>query len=118
MVALDADTGQLKWHYQFSPHDEFDQDATQIAVLADLPWQGKPRKLMLWANRNGFFYVLDRGTGQFLSAKPFVRVTWADGFDEHGRPQRCPVRSRRRKAIVYPGNQGATNWYSPSCESA
>jgi alcohol dehydrogenase (cytochrome c) len=115
VVALDADTGQLKWHYQFSPHDEFDQDATQIAVLADLPWQGKPRKLMLWANRNGFFYVLDRSTGQFLSGKPFVRVTWADGFDEHGRPQRVPGQEATAKGtIVYPGNQGATNWYNPS----
>jgi alcohol dehydrogenase (cytochrome c) len=115
VVALDPDTGQLKWHYQFSPHDEFDQDATQIAVLADLPWQGRPRKLMLWANRNGFFYVLDRITGQFLSAKPFVRVTWADGFDEHGRPGRVPGQEPTPKGtIVYPGNQGATNWYNPS----
>ncbi len=115
VVALDADTGQLKWHYQFSPHDEFDQDATQIAVLADLPWQGRPRKLMLWANRNGFFYVLDRATGQFLSGKPFVRVTWADGFDEHGRPRRVPGQEPTRQGtIVYPGNQGATNWYNPS----
>ena len=80
VVALDADTGKLKWHYQFSPHDEFDQDATQIAVLADIRWEGRPRKAMLWANRNGFFYVLDRTTGQFLSGKPFVRVTWAEGL--------------------------------------
>jgi alcohol dehydrogenase (cytochrome c) len=115
VVALDADTGQLTWHYQFSPHDEFDQDATQIAVLADLPWQGRPRKLMLWANRNGFFYVLDRGTGQFLSGKPFVRVTWADGFDKQGRPQRVPGQEPTLQGtIVYPGNQGATNWYNPS----
>jgi alcohol dehydrogenase (cytochrome c) len=115
VVALDADTGQLKWHYQFSPHDEFDQDATQIAVLADLPWQGRSRKLMLWANRNGFFYVLERATGQFLSGKPFVRVTWADGFDEHGRPRRVPGQEPTRQGtIVYPGNQGATNWYNPS----
>jgi alcohol dehydrogenase (cytochrome c) len=115
VVALDPDTGQLKWHYQFSPHDEFDQDATQIAVLADLPWQGKPRKLMLWANRNGFFYVLDRATGQFLSGKPFVRVTWADGFDGRGRPQRVPGQEATPQGtLVYPGNQGATNWYNPS----
>jgi len=115
VVALDPDTGQLKWHYQFSPHDEFDQDATQIAVLADLPWQGKPRKLMLWANRNGFFYVLDRATGQFLSGKPFVRVTWADGFDGRGRPQRVPGQDATPQGtLVYPGNQGATNWYNPS----
>ena len=115
VVALDPDTGQLKWHYQFSPHDEFDQDATQIAVLADLPWQDRPRKLMLWANRNGFFYVLDRITGQFLSAKPFVRVTWADGFDQHGRPRRVSGQEPTPQGtIVYPGNQGATNWYNPS----
>jgi alcohol dehydrogenase (cytochrome c) len=72
VVALDADTGRLKWHFQFSPHDEFDYDAVQIPVLADANWQGSPRKLMYFANRNGFFYVLDRATGQFLSGKPFV----------------------------------------------
>ena len=115
VVALDADTGRLKWHYQFSPHDEFDQDATQIPVLVDLPWQGRPRKLLLWANRNGFFYVLDRVSGEFLSGKPFVRVTWADGFDTHGRPRRVPGQEPTpRGTLVYPGNQGATNWYSPS----
>jgi len=115
VVALDADTGRLKWHYQFSPHDEFDQDATQIPVLADLPWQGRPRKLLLWANRNGFFYVMDRLTGEFLSGRPFVRVTWADGFDAHGRPKRIPGQEPTpRGTLVYPGNQGATNWYNPS----
>jgi alcohol dehydrogenase (cytochrome c) len=115
VVALDADTGRLKWHYQFSPHDEFDQDATQSAVLADIRWQGSPRKVMLWANRNGFFYVLDRTTGQFLSGRPFVRVTWAEGFDEKGRPNRVPGQEATPQGtLVYPGNQGATNWYSPS----
>jgi alcohol dehydrogenase (cytochrome c) len=115
VVALDADTGQLKWHYQFSPHDEFDQDATQIAVLADIRWEGRPRKAMLWANRNGFFYVIDRTTGQFLSGKPFVRVTWAEGFDEKGRPNRVPGQEATPQGtLVYPGNQGATNWYNPS----
>jgi len=115
VVALDADTGKLKWHYQFSPHDEFDQDATQIAVLTDIRWEGRPRKAMLWANRNGFFYVLDRTTGQFLSGKPFVRVTWAEGFDEKGRPNRVPGQEATPAGtLVYPGNQGATNWYNPS----
>ena len=66
VIALDADTGRLKWYYQFTPGDEYDWDATQVPVLADMEWQGKPRKLMLWANRNGFFYVLDRVTGKFL----------------------------------------------------
>ena len=66
VVALDADTGKLKWHFQFSPHDEFDYDAVQIPVLADSTWQGQPRKLMYFANRNGYFYVLNRATGKFL----------------------------------------------------
>src|SRR5262245_24900429 len=79
VVAIDADTGKLRWYYQFTPHDEFDYDSTQIPVLTDLQWQGRTRKVMLWANRNGFFYVLDRVTGEFLSGKPFVKVTWADG---------------------------------------
>src|SRR5215468_471870 len=72
VVALDVDTGKLKWHYQFSPHDEFDYDSTQVPVLVDTQWQGSPRKLMLFANRNGFFYALDRTNGQFLMGKPFV----------------------------------------------
>src|SRR5207248_4199330 len=90
VIALDADTGKLKWYYQFSPHNEFDWDATQIPVLVDMPWQGRPRKTMLWANRNGMFYVLDRENGQFLLGKPFTKVNWATGFDERGRPLRAP----------------------------
>ena len=73
VIALDPDTGKLKWHFQFTPHDEWDWDAVQIPVLADLEWEGKLRKLMLWGNRNGFFYVLDRETGKFLLGKPFVK---------------------------------------------
>ena len=84
MVALDADTGKVKWHYQFSPHDEFDYDSTQVPVLADIEWQGRPRKVMMWANRNGVFYVLDRATGEFLLGKPFVKVNWMSGFDAKG----------------------------------
>jgi alcohol dehydrogenase (cytochrome c) len=115
VVALDADTGKLKWHYQFSPHDEFDYDSVQVPVLADLEWQGRARKVMLWANRNGFFYVLDRTTGQFLLGKPFVEVNWADGFDERGRPKRVPGKVPTVEgALIFPGNQGGTNWYSPS----
>jgi alcohol dehydrogenase (cytochrome c) len=115
VVALDADTGKLKWHYQFSPHDEFDYDATQVPVLADIRWQGAPRKVMMWANRNGFFYVLDRTTGQFLSGKPFVRVNWAEGFDKNGRPNRVPgMVPTTEGTLIYPGNQGGTNWYNPS----
>ena len=115
VVALDADTGKVKWHYQFSPHDEFDYDAVQIPVLADLVWQGSLRRVMLWANRNGFYYVLDRATGKFLLGKPFVEVNWATGFDENGRPMRVGGKVPTAEGtVILPGNQGGTNWYSPS----
>jgi alcohol dehydrogenase (cytochrome c) len=115
VIALDADTGKLKWHYQFSPHDEFDWDATQVPVLADITLQGRPRKTMMWANRNGVFYVLDRTNGQFLSGKSFVKTNWYTGFDEKGRPMRAPgVLPTLEGTLVYPGNQGGTNWYNPS----
>ncbi len=114
-VALDADTGKLKWYFQFTPHDDFDFDAVQVPVLADLDWKGARRRVLLWANRNGFFYVLDRTTGEFLQGTPFSKVTWAKGLDEKGRPMRAanmvPTPNGTR---IYPGNQGATNWYSPS----
>jgi alcohol dehydrogenase (cytochrome c) len=115
VVALDPDTGKLKWYYQFSPHDEFDYDSVQIPVLADVEWQGKPRKIKYWANRNGLFYALDRTTGQFLMGKPFVEVNWMNGFDEKGRPMRVPGKVPSTEGtLIYPGNQGGTNWYSPS----
>jgi len=115
VVALDVDTGKLKWHYQFSPHDEFDYDSTQVPVLVDTQWQGSPRKVMLFANRNGFFYALDRATGQFLLGKPFVEVNWATGFDAKGRPQRVPgMTPSAQGTFILPGNQGGTNWYNPS----
>ena len=111
VVALDADTGRLKWHYQFTPHDRYDYDAVQIPVLADITWRGAPLKAMLWGNRNGYFYVLNRETGQFLLGKPFVKVNWASGFDERGRPIQTPQPAGQP---TFPGNQGGTNWYSPS----
>jgi alcohol dehydrogenase (cytochrome c) len=115
VIALDADTGKLKWYYQFTPHDDFDFDSVQVPVLADIEWQGKPLKVMLWANRNGFFYVLDRTTGQFLLGKPFVKVTWASGFDERGKPVRAAGQTPSLDGtLVYPGNPGGTSWYSPS----
>jgi alcohol dehydrogenase (cytochrome c) len=115
VIALDADTGKLKWHYQFSPHDQFDFDAVQVPVLADMQWQGRPRKVMLWANRNGLFYVLDRTSGQFLLGKPFVDVNWMNGFDEDGRPRLVPGKVPSAEGTkISPGNQGGTNWYSPS----
>jgi alcohol dehydrogenase (cytochrome c) len=111
VVALDADTGELKWHFQFTPNDAYDYDAVQIPVLVDREWRGEPRKLMLWANRNGFFYVLDRATGEFLQGTPFVKVNWASGLDARGRPIQTP---QPPGAPTWPGNQGGTNWYSPS----
>ena len=113
VIAVDADTGHLKWHFQFTPHDLFDFDSTQVPVLADIPWQGRLRKVMLWANRNGFFYVLDRTTGQFLSGKPFVKVTWTAGLDEAGRPHGT-VSPTADGTVVSPHPIGGTNWYSPS----
>jgi alcohol dehydrogenase (cytochrome c) len=115
VVALDADTGQRKWHFQFTPNDGWDYDAVQIAVLADLTWKGQSRKAMLWANRNAFFYVLDRATGEFLLGEPFAKQTWARGLDERGRPIKIPEATPSPAgSLVYPGVQGATNWYAPS----
>jgi alcohol dehydrogenase (cytochrome c) len=111
VVALDADTGQLKWHFQFTPNDAYDYDSVQVPVLADIDWQGKPRKVMMWANRNGYFYVLDRASGEYLLGKPFVKVNWAAGLDAKGRPVQTP---QPFGAPTWPGNQGATNWYPPA----
>ncbi len=114
-VALDADTGKLKWYFQFTPHDEFDYDAVQIPVLVDAEWQGKQRKLLMWANRNAFFYVFDRETGKFLSGTAFAKQNWATGLDEAGRPMRAPNMSPTPAGtLIYPNLFGATNWYSPS----
>ena len=114
-LALDADTGKLKWHFQFTPHDEWDWDAVQVPVLVDMEWKGRPRKLMLWANRNGFYYVLDRATGEFLLGKPFVKQNWSQGLDEKGRPIKIPGRGPSRQGTqTWPGVQGGTNWYAPS----
>ena len=98
MVALDADTGKLKWFYQFTPHDEMDYDSTQVPVLADIHWKGQPRKVMLWANRNGFFYVLDRNTGEFLLGKPFTTVNWIPASTKKAVPCALRAKSLRPKA--------------------
>ena len=113
VVALDADTGKLKWHYQFTPHDNMDWDATEVPVLTDIQWQGQARKVMLFANRNGLMYVLDRVTGEFLMGKPFVEVNWMTGFDPRGRPLKVPGKTDGpEKTTIMPGN--GTNWYPPS----
>ena len=111
VVALDADTGEIRWHFQFTPADPYDYDSVQIPVLADIERGGTVFKVMLWANRNGFFYVLDRVTGRFLTGRPFVRVNWAEGLDDSGRPVETP---QPPGAPTYPGIQGGTNWYSPA----
>ena len=111
VVALDADSGELVWYFQFTPNDGYDYDAVQVPVLVDMEWEGELRELMLWANRNGFFYVLDRATGEYLSGTPFVKVNWASGLDENGRPIPTP---QPQGEPTWPGNQGGTNWYPPS----
>jgi alcohol dehydrogenase (cytochrome c) len=86
VIALHGSTGKLAWHFQFTPHDEHDWDSAQTPILADLPIKGKSRQVICWANRNGFYYVLDRGTGEFLVGEPFVEQNWAKGLDSAGRP--------------------------------
>ena len=114
-VALDADTGKLKWHFQFTPHDEFDYDAVQIPVLVDADWNGQPRKMLMWANRNGYFYVLDRVTGKFITGSAYAKINWSTGLDEAGRPMRAPNMSPTPAGtLIYPNLFGATNWYSPA----
>ncbi|MBL8229178.1 MAG: PQQ-dependent dehydrogenase, methanol/ethanol family [Bryobacterales bacterium] len=115
VIAVDADTGKLKWHFQFTPHDVNDMDSNQIPVLLDAAWQGKPRKLMLFANRNAFYYVLDRATGEFLLAKQFARQNWAKSIDAKGRPVPNPETEPNDKgALVYPDDDGTSNWFNPS----
>ncbi|HVW86809.1 MAG TPA: PQQ-binding-like beta-propeller repeat protein [Bryobacteraceae bacterium] len=115
ILALDAKTGKLKWYYQTSPHNNFDWDATEPLVLIDANWEGQPRKLLVQANRNGFFYVIDRITGKLLLAKPFVdKVTWAKEVGPDGRPIELPLEKAGRGTKVCPSQDGATNWFSTS----
>ena len=119
VLALDPDTGKLKWYFQFTPHDLFDYDAVETPMLIDAVYKGEARKLLVQANRNGFLYVLDRANGKFLSATPFVeKLNWAKGVDEQGRPIRTDVRPTVEGSRVCPGYSGATNWYSPSYNEA
>jgi alcohol dehydrogenase (cytochrome c) len=115
LLAIDADTGKLKWHFQFTPHDLFDYDAVETPILIDAVYKGAPRKLLVQANRNGFIYVLDRTNGQFLAATRFVdKLNWASGVNRQGRPIRTDVRPTPAGTRICPGYAGATNWYSPS----
>ena len=119
VVALDPDTGELAWYFQFTPHDVHDWDATQIPVLADVEFDGGPRKLMLWPNRNAWYYVLDRDRGEFLRATPFGTQTWAERIDENGRPVRVPgMFPSVEGTLVSPPIEGASNWWSPQLQPA
>jgi alcohol dehydrogenase (cytochrome c) len=116
VVALDADTGKMKWHYQFTPDDGHDWDSVQDMMLVDRVWRGQNRKLLMHADRNGHFYVLDRTNGKFLSGTPFVYQNWNAGFDENGRPQHVPGSNSSAEGsfLVYPTLGGATNFQAPS----
>jgi alcohol dehydrogenase (cytochrome c) len=115
LVALDADTGRLGWHYQFTPHDVHDWDSTQVPVLGDLTIGGQPRKVVMFANRNGFFYTLDRVTGKVITAKPFVETTWAKEIGSDGRPVLLPGNLPDEEGSkTCPDLGGGTNFMSPS----
>ncbi len=116
VVALNPDTGTLRWHFQFTPNDGHDWDSVQDMVLVDRVWRGQKRKLLLHADRNGHFYVLDRTNGAFLSGTPFVYQNWSKGFDEKGRPQQIPGSNSSPEGsfLVYPTLGGATNFQPPS----
>ncbi len=118
VLALDPDTGKLKWYYQFTPHDVHDWDSTQNPVLVETEFLGQTRKVLAWPNRNGFFYLIDRTNGKFLSATAFVKQTWNDGFDyeNNGRPKLLPGMDPTPDGNekVWPGIDGAANWMSHS----
>jgi alcohol dehydrogenase (cytochrome c) len=119
VLALDPDTGKLKWHFQFTPHDLYDFDATETPVLVDASYKGQLRKLLVQANRNGFLYVLDRTNGTFLSAVPFVKkLNWATSIDANGRPVLTGRIPSTEGTEVCPSMIGATNWFSPSYNPA
>jgi len=114
-LAVDAVSGKLKWHFQPSPHDTHDWDAVQTPVLFDDTYRGVRRKLLAQGNRNGYFFVLDRSTGEHILTKPFIETNWSSGVDSHGQPR--PLKSKEPKpdgVLVSPGSDGATNWMAPS----
>ena len=115
LLALDTDTGRLRWYFQFSPHETHDWDAAHVPVLVDAKINGRERKLIVNANRNAFYYVLDRTTGEFLAGRPYAKQTWARGLDAKGRPIVVPDTEPSEKgALVWPNLNGATVWFSPS----
>ena len=114
IVAVRPETGEYVWHYQTTPGETWDFTATQHIMLADLEIDGKPRKVLMQAPKNGFFYVLDRETGEFISGDPYVPVNWATGIDENGRPIENPearIDKTGKPALVAPGALGGHNWH-------
>jgi alcohol dehydrogenase (cytochrome c) len=115
VVALDADHGTLRWYFQFTPHDQYDWDATEILVAFDRTVQGKRERFLGQANRNAFYYLLDRETGKFITARPFAKETWAKEIDPRGRPVMNPsVSPKPEGTTVFPSVAGGTNWMSPT----
>ncbi|HET9384154.1 MAG TPA: PQQ-dependent dehydrogenase, methanol/ethanol family [Gemmatimonadales bacterium] len=115
VVALRADSGELAWHFQFTPHDEHDWDSAQTPILADLVIDGKERRLICWPNRNGFYYVLDRVTGAFIEGVPYVELNWASGLDSVGRPVRVEEEGPSAAGrMTRPGANGGSNWQNPA----
>ncbi len=116
LLALDLASGKLKWYYQFTPHDLWDWDATETPMIINTTWEGRPRKLVVQANRNGFFYVFDRADGKLLLATQFIKnLTWASGIGADGKPIKTPNQEPTAEGThVCPSQDGATNWFSPS----
>jgi len=115
LLALDAETGKLRWYFQFTPHDEHDWDACEIPILINVTVREQQRRVVAMANRNGFYYLLDRATGEFLLGTPYATETWAKGLDDNGRPMVLPNSAPTiQGTLTYPSLQGATNWFSPS----
>ncbi len=119
LVALDAGTGELSWHYQFTPHDVHDWDATEVPVLADIEIDGRTRQVVMFANRNGFYYTLDRANGELILAEPFVRTTWATEIGADGRPVLLPGHVPDEEGeVTCPDLSGGTNFWPPSFDPA
>ncbi len=115
LLAIDADTGKMKWYFQFSPHETHDWDASEPPILFDAVIGGKKRKVVAQANRNAFYYVLDRETGEFLAGKAYAKQTWAKGLDAKGRPIELPdIEPTPQGTLVYPSITGSVNWTSSS----
>jgi len=118
LVALDADTGRMRWHFQFTPHDLYDFDSAQVPVLIDSVGAASPQRFIAWPNRNAFFYLLNADSGKFLLGKPFAKQTWAVGLNGEGRPIPRPGQQPSVKGtLVSPSAEGATNWWPPAYSS-